>query len=226
MSELKAASFDPYGTLIDWEGGLGAFLYDLGRRRGHRDPGPAPELRKRWEEIHSELLRGAYRAHRDVLEDALRTWVGEQGYQWNVGDAEALEHAIGSWQPFPDAVPALDRAKAAGLRLAIVSNTDRHIMDHTLRQLRPVEFDEVVLAEDVRAYKPDSEPFRRVLHAIDARPDEVVHVALDLTHDIGAAARLGFRTAWMNRRREPPPVDGSFDHEWESLWGLPELAER
>jgi len=39
------------------------------------------------------------------------------------------------WQPFPETRPALERARAAGLRLVIVSNTDRDIIEHTLRQL-------------------------------------------------------------------------------------------
>ena len=227
MSELKVATFDCYGTLVDWEGGLGTFLYDLARRSGDRDPGAGRELRERWEAIQFEIVQGEYRTYRDVLEDSLRTWVGERGYRWNVGDAEALERAMGSWQPFPDTVPALTRAKEAGLRLAIISNTDRHIMENTLRQLRPLSFDEVVVAEDVRAYKPDTHGFSKALHLLGTRPEETLHVAFGFKYDIRAAASLGLRTAWVNRHREPQPGEGSAaDHEWDSLWGLPELVER
>ena len=225
MPELKVATFDCYGTLVDSEGGLGAFLYDLARRSGDSDPEPGAQLRRRWEEIEFELGQGEYRSYRDVLEDALRTWVGERGYRWNVHDAEALERAMQSWQPFPDAVSSLARAQAAGLRLAIVSNTDRYIMEETLRQLRPLEFEAVVLAEDVRAFKPDTRPFTRALQALDARPGEVVHVAGNLRYDIAPAASLGFRTAWVNRHREPAAGDEAFDHEWDSLWRLGELVE-
>ena len=224
MPELKVASFDCYGTLVNSEGGLGGFLYDLARRSGEGDPGPGHELRRRWEQIESELVHGPYRSYRDVLEDALRSWVGERGYRWNVKDAESLERAMQSWQPFPDALPALERARAAGLRLAIVSNTDRYIMEETLRQLRPLEFEAVVVAEDARAYKPDIRPFRRVLHALDAAAAEIVHVAANVECDIAPAASLGFRTAWLNRSREPAVADVAFDYEWGSLWGLAELA--
>lgn len=225
MPELKVATFDCYGTLVDSEGGLGAFLYDLARRKGDADAEPGHELRRRWEQIQFELVQGEYRSHRDVLEDALRTWVGERGYRWNVQEAEALERAIQSWQPFPDAVGALARAQAAGLELAIVSNTDRYIMEETLRQLRPLEFQAVVVAEDAHAYKPDARPFRRVLQVLGLRPEEILHVAGDLEYDIAPAAGLGFRTAWVNRYHQPHVGEGSFDHEWDSLWGLPELVE-
>ena len=225
MAELKVATFDCYGTLVDSEGGLGAFLYDLARRSGESDPGPGRELRRRWQEIEFELVQGQYRSYRDVLEDALRTWVGERGYRWNVQDAEALERAMQSWQPFPDAVPSLTRAQAAGVRLAIVSNTDRYIVAETLRQLRPLEFETVVVAEDARAYKPDTRPFTRALQALDARPEEILHVACDLEYDVVPAASLGFRTAWVNRCRQPFAGDWPFDHRWDSLWDLSELVE-
>lgn len=225
MPELKVATFDCYGTLVDSEGGLGAFLYDLARRSGDSDPEPGGRLCRHWEEIEFRLVQGPYRSYRDVLEDTLRTWVGERGYRWNVGDAEALERAMQSWQPFPDAVASLARAQAAGLRLAIVSNTDRYIMDETLRQLRPLEFEAVVVAEDARAYKPDTRPFTRVLHALEARPEEALHVAGNLRYDIAPAASLGFRTAWVNRSRELAAHGEAFDHEWDSLWCLSELVE-
>ena len=225
MPERKVASFDCYGTLVDSRGGLGAFLYDLARRSGESDPEPGRELCRRWEEIEFGLVQGRYRSYRDVLEDALRTWVGERGYRWNVQEAEALERAMQSWQPFPDAVPALRGVRAAGMTLAIVSNTDRYIMEETLRQLRPLEFAAVVVAEDARAYKPDTRPFTRVLHELDARPEEVLHIAGNLEYDLAPAASLGCGTAWLNRSGESRAGEEAFDHEWESLWGLRELVE-
>jgi len=224
MAELKAATFDCYGTLVDWEAGLGTFLYDVARRAGERDPPPGRDLRERWEQIQFELIQGEYRSYRDILVDSLRTWVGERGYRWNEQEGEALERAMQSWQPFPDTVPALGRAKAAGLRLAIVSNTDRHIMAHTLRQLAPLHFDEVVVAEDVRAYKPESAHFVRVLEVLGLAPEEVLHIAFGFQYDIGPAQRKGMATAWVNRDRRPIPGSERPDHQWDSLWGLAEMT--
>lgn len=224
MDHVKAVTFDCYGTLVDWEGGLGTFLYDLARRAGERDPGPGRALRERWEEIQFELVQGEYRGYYDILVDSLRTWVGERGYRWNVKDGEALCRAMQAWQPFPDTVPSLLRAKAAGLRLAIVSNTDRHIMDQTLRQLAPVEFDAVVVAEDVRAYKPGSAPFDRALHVLGLHAYEVLHVAFGFKYDIPTAKSRGMQTAWVNRHREPAVGEEKPDLEWDSLWGLADLA--
>jgi 2-haloacid dehalogenase len=218
----RIATFDCYGTLIDWEGGLGTFLYQLALR--HEDePPPGRELRRRWEEIQFELIQGDYRPYRDVLLAALRHWCGERGYRWDADDGHALAQAMRGWQPFPDTAPALRQARAAGLRLAILSNVDRDIVAHTLRQIG-VEFDAVVTAEDVRSYKPSPENFRALLAEIDERPDDVLHVAFGFKYDIGPAQAVGLRTAWVNRHAEARPGDARPDLEWRDLWGLAKLA--
>ena len=223
---VKVATFDCYGTLIDWEGGAAAFLYDLARRNGDFDPGPGRQLRERWEQIQFEAIQEEYRTYSEVLSDSLRAWVAERGYRWNTREGEALESAMQAWQPFADTIPALTRAKEAGLRLVIISNTDRHIMEQTLRQLSPLTFDAVVVAEDVRSYKPDTTAFIRALEHAGARPEEILHVAFGFEYDIAPAQEVGMQTAWVNRHRERPPGGQRPDYEWRDLWGLAEYAER
>jgi len=222
-TQFRAATFDCYGTLIDWEGGLGAFLYDLALRNGDEHPEPGRVFRERWEAIQFELVRGEYRAYREILAESLRRWVEERGYAWEAADGEALVRSMRSWQPFPDTRPALEQARAAGPRLVIVSNTDRDILEHSLRQLE-VAFDMVVTAEDCRAYKPALKPFEQALARIGDPPETILHVAFGFKYDIGPAASLGFRTAWINRHAEAPPGDARPDYVWRDLWGLAELV--
>jgi 2-haloalkanoic acid dehalogenase type II len=220
--EFKVATFDCYGTLIDWEGGAASFLYSLARRF-EPDPPPGRELRAQWEAIQFELLQGEYRGYREVLGASLASWAGERGYSLDAGDGEALARSMESWQPFPDTVPALTAAKEAGLRLWIISNTDRAIMAHSLRHLE-VEFDGVTVAEDARAYKPSDGPFDLALRDIGAAPEEILHVAFGFKYDLAAAQRHGMRTAWVNRHREPAPGPERPDQEWDDLWPLGELG--
>ena len=220
--EVQVATFDCYGTLIDWEGGAGAFLYELARRH-EREPPPGRELRERWEELQFERLQGEYRSYRDILTDSLAECAGERGYRWNTEDGEELARSMESWQPFPDTVAALRAAKEAGLRLWIISNTDRAIIEHSLRHLE-VEFDGVTVAEDCRAYKPSDAPFEHALSGIDAEPGAILHVAFGFKYDLAAAQRHGMRTAWVNRGGVPAPGPERPDHEWRDLWPLAELA--
>jgi 2-haloacid dehalogenase len=222
MGEIRVATFDCYGTLIDWEGGVGSFLYELARRHEH-DPPPARELRARWEELQFERLHGSWRSYREILADSLAAWAGERGYRYNEHDGEALARSMECWQPFPDTVPALRAAQEAGLQLWIVSNTDRAIIEHSLHHLE-VDFAGVTVAEDCRAYKPSIVPFEHALRELDVPHDQILHVAFGFKYDIGPAQRLGLRTAWVNRRQEPAPGPERPDHEWTDLWPLPELA--
>ena len=57
MSDIRVATFDCYGTLIDWEGGAAAFLYEIARRH---EPHPPPGARaaSAWEEMQFERPPG------------------------------------------------------------------------------------------------------------------------------------------------------------------------
>jgi 2-haloacid dehalogenase len=223
-STLACCTFDCYGTLIDWEGGLGTFLYDYALRS--RDPAPVSggELRERWEAIQFDVIQGDYRRYTAVLADSLRLLADERGWPYSEDDGKALARSMRSWQPFADTAPALRRAHGAGLRLIIVSNTDRDIIEHSLRQI-DAPIDDVVTAEDVRSYKPATPHFERALQVAGVPAEQILHVAFGFKYDIGPAQELGFRSAWVNRRGEPRPGPAQPDLEWRDLWGLAQLAD-
>jgi 2-haloalkanoic acid dehalogenase type II len=220
---IRAATFDCYGTLIDWEGGVGAFLNALALKYDDPNPEPGRRLREQWEAIQFELIQGPYQSYKAILAESLRSWVVERGLPWNPADGEALARAMRSWQPFPDTRPALLQARDAGLRLVILSNTDRDIIAHSLRHLE-VPFDDVITAEDCGAYKPNEGNFVRTIAQTGLPPEQIVHVAFGFKYDIGPAQRLGMRTAWINRHVEAAPGQERPDWEWRDLWGLAELT--
>ncbi|MEA2621986.1 MAG: 2-haloacid dehalogenase [Chloroflexota bacterium] len=217
-----AATFDCYGTLVDWEGGAAGFLYQLALRAGDPAPPRAAALRDRWEKLQFEIIRGPYLPYQEVLARSLAAWAAETGYRLEPGDGQAFARSMRSWGPFPDTRPALLQAHARGLRLVIVSNSDHALMDHTLRQL-DLPFEHVVLAEDAGAYKPDAAPLLMALERIGQPPERVIHTAFGFKYDIGPAQRLGMQTAWINRHVEPAPGPERPDHEWRDLWGLARL---
>jgi 2-haloalkanoic acid dehalogenase type II len=222
-SRLVACTFDCYGTLIDWEGGLGTFLYDFAlRQRDDRSNGR--ELRERWEAIQFEVIQGDYRRYSDVLAESLRLLADERGWAYGDEDGKSLARSMRSWQPFPDTGPALRRAHSAGLKLIIVSNTDRDILEHSIRHME-VPIEAAVTAEDVRSYKPALPHFERALEVAGAPADQILHVAFGFKYDIGPAQELGFRSAWVNRRGDSRPGPAVPDLEWRDLWGLAEFAD-
>jgi 2-haloacid dehalogenase len=221
--EFRVATFDCYGTLVDWEGGLGAFLYGLALKHEDQPKENGRAMRERWEAIQFGIIQGEYRSYKEVLAESLRAWMLERGYPWDVTEGEALVRAMRSWQPFPDTRPALAQARQGGLRLVILSNTDRDIIAHTLGHLE-IPFDDVITAEDCGSYKPSLNNFERTLAQIGEAPERVLHVAFGFKYDIGPAQRLGMRTAWINRHVEAAPGEEQPDYVWRDLWGLAELV--
>jgi 2-haloacid dehalogenase len=222
-SSVTTCTFDCYGTLVDWEGGLGTFLYDYALRAGDESAPSGRALRERWEAIQFDVIRGEYRPYRDVLAESLRLLAAECGWPYGDEDGRALVRSMRSWQPFPDTSPALRRAHEAGLRLIIVSNTDRNILEHSLKHIE-APIDAIVTAEDVGSYKPAFPPFERALEVAGVPAEQILHIAFGFKYDIGPAQELGFRSAWVNRHAESRPGPAVPDLEWRDLWGLAELA--
>ena len=134
-------------------------------------------------------------------------------------DGEALARAMESWQPFPDTVPALRAGEGRRPGLWIISNTDRAIMDHTLRHLE-LDFDGVTVAEDC-ARTARRAPFDRALRDMGVSPPRTAAFA---KYDIATVGGSSAQTAWVNRHREPAPGPEQPDHEWTDLWPLAEVA--
>lgn len=226
MTRYEVATFDCYGTLVDWEGGVAQFLYQHALRHCSDESQlvPGRVLRDEWEQAQFALLSQSYRTYKQVLAQSLEQVCARHGWSFGPELADAFVAAMRSWQPFPDTRPALSRAADAGLRLVIMSNTDRDIVSHSIRHLQ-VPFDEVVTAEDCGVYKPDASFFDQALERIGAEPDRILHVAFGFKYDHAAAHAAGMHTSWVNRHAEALPPGPAPDHEWRDLWGLAALAD-
>ncbi len=200
------ATFDCYGTLIDWNGGIGRELERLfGAARGG-------ELLHTYHELEPQIQReDPSRSYREVMAVALARLGAPAAEQ------DALGRSLPEWDPFPEVPAALEEARARGWRLAVLSNTDRDLLDASLAGIG-VEFDETVAASEIASYKPATAHWDEFFTRSGADRDHHVHVAASLFHDIAPASALGLRTVWINRlgeEAEPQP-----DVELRSLTGL------
>ena len=60
--------------------------------------------------------------------------------------------------------------------------------------------DAIVVSDALGVRKPHPRIFEAVMSRLEVGPDEVLHVGDSLRADIGGAAPLGIRTAWITRR--------------------------
>ena len=111
------ATFDCYGTLIDWNGGIGR---ELERLFGAEE---VPRLLVGYHEIEPEYQRERPdAAYRDVLTVTLVRLAEREQLPLDAGEQDALARSLPDWQPFPEVPAALEDARARGWRLAILSN--------------------------------------------------------------------------------------------------------
>ena len=202
------ATFDCYGTLIDWNGGIGRELERLfGAARGG-------ELLHTYHELEPQIQReDPSRSYREVTAVALARLGAPADEQ------DALERSLPEWDPFPEVPAALEEARSRGWRLAVLSNTDPDLLKSSLARIG-VKFELTVAASEIGSYKPAPTHWDEFFARSGADRASHVHVAASLFHDIAPASALGLRTIWINRlgeEAEPQP-----DVELHSLTGLAE----
>ena len=195
FGRFEALTFDCYGTLIDWETGLLGALRPV--LRAHAKNLSEQQIL----DIYAELEPRAqtpYQSYRRVLAEVTRGFGQQLGFQVSTTEAESLPQSLKDWQPFPDTRAALKKLKTK-YKLAIISNTDDDLFAATSRHLG-IKFDEVITAEQAKAYKPSLAPFRLALERLRLPPGRVLHVGQSVYHDVLPAKFLGLATALVLRR--------------------------
>ena len=214
MSMERWATFDCYGTLIDWDGGIGG------------------ELARLWPQADKELLLARYHhlepmvqsdnpglSYREVLGSTLGRLAEDQALDLPEDESDALARSLPGWQLFPDVREALERVAAGGWRLAILSNTDRDLIEASKAAIG-IEFSETIVASEIGSYKPARKHWDEFFSRTGAPLDGHVHVAQSAFHDIATAQELKLRSIWINRRREPRSAEPT--RELPDLTKLPE----
>ena len=210
------ATFDCYGTLVDWNTGIQTALERL------YGVEQAPRLLARYHELEPEVEAEEYRPYAAVLTLTLERLAREVGYGLPEGEAGALPKSLPQWPPFPEVREALTELRHRGWLLAILSNSDRDLITASQREL-DVPFDITVVAEDVRSYKPATAHWERFFELTTADRSRHVHVAASLFHDIAPAAELGLTSVWINRADEP--ADGRPSRTLPDLRSLPDTLD-
>jgi 2-haloacid dehalogenase len=191
------ATFDCYGTLVDWNGGIRAELESLfGVEQAER-------LLARYHELEPRIQAAQPgSSYREVLTIALERLAEGVGLTLPEGETSALARSLPHWPVFDDARPALGEARSRGWRLAILSNTDRDLIEAS-KETIGVPFDAAIVAGEIGSYKPAKRHWEVFRQQTRADPAAHVHVAQSLYHDVAPATELGIPCIWINRTGEP-----------------------
>ncbi len=116
--------------------------------------------------------------------------------------AELVAHfrEEGHWALDPDALPVLETLRAAGLRLAIVSNWDSSLPPLLERLGLAAAVDEVVVSALVGVSKPARGIFDEAVRRAGVVHAEALHVGDSLTDDYHGARDAGLSALLLDRR--------------------------
>lgn len=199
LRDFDVVTFDVYGTLIDWEPSIIAFLSSWAEVNGIDEDGHA--LLMAFDRARAEIQqeRPAH-LYPEVLRRCYRRICDEYGTPVDDTVEDAFAREPHGWPAYSDTHDGL-RALQRSARIGALSNIDEESLAASCR-IMDIAFDVVVTAERVGAYKPDMPHFETALADIDALGiprARVLHVGQSLRADITPANKLGLRSVWIHR---------------------------
>jgi 2-haloacid dehalogenase len=216
-AEPRWATFDCYGTLVDWNAGIAA---ELVRVLGDSD---SAALLGRYHQIEPRIQREHPDwSYRDVMAAVLAELASELGVELASEDRDALGRSVPGWPVFDEVPAALAETKERGWRLVALTNSDRDLIEASMRAIG-VPFDGAIVASEIGSYKPAHGHWAAFYDSMDADRDRHVHVAQSHFHDIVPTHQLSIPSVWINRldeRAEPAPT-----RELRDLNGLADVLD-
>jgi 2-haloacid dehalogenase len=211
VKDVRALTFDVFGTTVDWRSGVAADAARTGAMAGV--DADWEHLADGWRALYvpymDKVRRGELpwtnfdRLHRLSLNEVLHD-MGLDGF-----DERARDQLATAWErlpPWPDAAPGLVRLSRR-FTIATLSNGNRSQQEALIR-FADLPFQRLLSAEDFRHYKPDREVYLGAASALGLEPGQVMMVASHKS-DLRAAQAAGLRAAFVERPLEKGPLGGA-----------------
>jgi 2-haloacid dehalogenase len=210
------ATFDCYGTLVDWMTGIRTAMARLW------PDADADSLLTLYHQLEPAVQAGRGMSYRDVMAETLAGVAVLARLDIPPGEEGVMGSSLPAWPVFAEVPAALTELRRRGWRLAILSNTDADLLDASLQAIG-VPVDLRIVASEIGSYKPAVRHWEAFFAQTGADRASHVHVAASLFHDIEPGGRLGLRCVWINRLAERSDVARAA--ELTDLSTLPETLE-
>jgi 2-haloacid dehalogenase len=204
VPEIKALTFDVFGTVVDWRSSVAREAAAILGPLGHALDWAA--FADRWRALYAPAMARVSAGQRPFVildelhrENLLELLEAEGIEGLRESDIDRLNHAWRRLDPWPDVVEGLARLKRRYI-LATLSNGNIALMVEMARRAG-LPWDVILGAEVSRAYKPTPEAYDRTAGFLQLAPAECLMVAAHPS-DLRAAAGRGFQTAYVHRPDE------------------------
>ncbi|WP_418060536.1 HAD family hydrolase [Pimelobacter simplex] len=206
---LQALLLDLDDTLVDHRGAadraLRAWLTGLGLAD---TPAELEAHAERWCVLETRHYERAQRREITYTEQR-RVRIREFLPSWNLADDALADDVFAGFlacyqaaqRAFDDAAAAIERARAAGLRVGILTNGELTIQTDKLRRTGLLRSDVPVFASsELPAAKPDPRAFLTACAALGVAPAATLMVGDSLRNDVVGAQRAGLTALLLDRR--------------------------
>jgi 2-haloacid dehalogenase len=193
--------FDAYGTLLD---------VDAAAREAAAEPG-MEALKENWLSIakgwrerqlrYSWLcsMMGRYDDFWELTTRALDSTLEEHALSSDEKIRKRLLSLYRELSAYGEVPKVLANLKAAGHKLAVLSNASPHMLTTAIEAAGISEwFDELLSVDVLKCYKPTPIIYQLVTERFNCKPSDVTFFSSN-NWDVSGAGAFGFKTIWVNR---------------------------
>jgi 2-haloacid dehalogenase len=225
LPNVRALTFDLFGTVLDLGGSLTPFIAEFLRGKGSTVAAAKVwgewRYRQRIEQYQDNICAMGHSGYLEVARRAGVYVLRGVGIDPSPGEMKKLMEAWQMLKPFGDVLPALERMKSR-FKLVALSNGERGFLDHLVKNEIRWPFDAVISVEEVGAFKPHPGVYRRGASDIGLEVGQCMMVSAN-SFDVMGARMCGMRGAFVNRY-DLPYEDTPFVPD-VTVRGFAELAE-
>jgi 2-haloacid dehalogenase len=149
-------------------------------------------------------LANAYRPFGEVGMAALQMMAEAEGVELEEDEARRIAGGLRTLPPHPEVPGALALLRDAGFQLATLTNSPLAVLHEQMANSGlQTYFQHNFSIDTVRRFKPAPEPYRMVAEALGVGPGDLWMIAAH-DWDVGGAAQVGYRTAFVARPGKAP----------------------
>jgi 2-haloacid dehalogenase len=207
LKNIKALTFDVFGTVVDWRGSIMREMRLLAREKNIKVDAAA--FADGWRAGYQPAMQRVRSGdlpwmnidalHRIILDDLLKKFSISHLTEDEKAHLNKVWHRL---KPWPDAVRGLKRLKKKYI-ITTLSNGNVSLLTN-MAKFGGLPWDCIISAELAKHYKPDPEAYQMAASLLDLKTEEVLMVAAHKS-DLVAAQKTGNRTAFIARLLEYGP---------------------
>jgi 2-haloacid dehalogenase len=206
---IQAIAFDAYGTLFD--------VYSISELSEKIFPGSGAGLAEMWrdkqiEYTHLRSMCSMYKPFWEITQDALIFSCRRLGLRLDLAGQNALMGQYARLNAFPENLSVLQQLRARGLKLAILSNGNLHMLQSAVdaAAMQGV-FHHLLSVDVVKKFKTSPEAYQ-LGPDVFAMPAKNILFVSSNCWDACCATWFGYTTFWVNRNAAPLEELGVMPH--------------